>query len=346
MIGDVSQSFQALQSPDSPTQTDTSPRPRVTVITAAFNVDQYIEAAIDSVLAQTFRDFEYLVVDDGSTDQTAEEINRRTETDSRVRLIEVKHGGGAGARNVGIVQARGELIAFLDGDDRWHADFLESQIMLLESVSPNVAAVFARARVMSESGHVYMARWQRAGRYDFDDMLVQSCPPRVGSSLLIKKSAFESTGFFDTEVRSAVDLDMWLRIQRDSGMPYFWGSSAYLLDIRVRPGAISRDHRARFESLDILIGKYAPRLQRYPAGMAYVRAAVFAYRASEDGFAKRWSSLAMQAGLRTLLTDSYGWRLLGWKALGQSGRTLLRRCNRQVRAAIGRAIGEGGGLKR
>ena len=178
---------------------------------------------MDSVLAQTFQDFEYLVVDDGSTDQTVEEISRRAEADLRVRLIEVKHGGGARARNVGIEQARGELIAFLDGDDRWHADFLESQIMLLESLAPNVAAVFARARVMSESGRIYMARWQRAGRYDFDDMLVQSCPPRVGSSLLIKKNAFDSAGFFDTEVRSAQDLDMWLRIQRDSRMPLFLG---------------------------------------------------------------------------------------------------------------------------
>ena len=168
---------------------------------------------------------------------------------------------------------------------------------------------------MSESGRIYMARWQRAGRYDFDDMLVQSCPPRVGSSLLIRKTAFDSAGFFDTEVRSAQDLDMWLRIQRDSHMPFFWGNSAYLLDIRVRPGAISRDHRARFESLDALIGKYAERLQRYPREMAYVRAAVFAYRASEDGFAVRWASLGRQAGLRSLIKDSYGWRLLGLLAL-------------------------------
>jgi glycosyltransferase involved in cell wall biosynthesis len=318
----------------------------VTVITAAYNVEQYIGEAIDSVLAQTFRDFEYLVVNDGSTDRTVNEICQRAKIDSRIRLINVKHSGAANARNVGIAQSQGELISFLDGDDRWHPNFLENQLILLESADPAVAAVFGRSRVMSANGRIYAFRWQRAGRYDFDDMLIQSCPPRVGSSLLIKKSAFDSTGLFDPEIRSAQDLDMWLRIQRDSGMPYFWGNSAYLLDIRVRPGAIGRDHRGRFESLDGLIDKYAPRLERYPRGMAYVRAAVFAYRAGEDDFAQRWKLLAKQAGLRRLLTDSYGWRLLGWGVLGPIQRRMFRRCNLVVRFLIGRALGMTGGLGR
>jgi glycosyltransferase involved in cell wall biosynthesis len=321
-------------------------RPQVTVITPAYNVACYIGEAIDSVLNQTFRDFEYLVVDDGSTDRTVDEIRRRVETDSRVRLISMEHGGGARARNVGIVQAQGELVAFLDGDDRWHADFLENQLRLLESVAPGVAAVFGRSRIMSETGRIYTRRWQRAGRYDFDDMLVQSCPPRVGSSLLIKKSAFESAGLFNAEIKSAQDLDMWLRIQRYSDMPYFWGNSAYLLDVRVRTGAISRDYRTRFESLDALIGEYAPALQRYPRGMAYVRAAVYAYRAGEDAFAKRWTQLAKQEGVRRLLADTYGWRLLGWDVLGSAQRNALRRSNLMLRALIGRVIGEAGGVQR
>lgn len=320
--------------------------PRVTVITPAYNVEPYIGEAIDSVLGQTFHDLEYLVVDDGSTDGTVDEIRRRAEIDSRVRLIEVEHGGAPNARNVGILQARGEFIAFLDGDDRWHSNFLRSQLRLLESVGPDVAAVFGRTRVMSESGRIFFLRWQRAGRYDFDDMLVQSCPPRVGSSLLIKKSAFDSTGLFNPELRSAQDLDMWLRIQRDSGMPYFWGNSAYLLDTRIRPGSISRDVRIRFESLDTVISEYASRLRHHSKGMAYVRAAVFAYRAGDYDFAQRWAQLAKQAGLRRLLADSYGLRLLGWDALGPVQGNRLRRCSLLTRSVIGRAMGVADALKK
>jgi glycosyltransferase involved in cell wall biosynthesis len=312
--------------------------PRVTVITPAYNVEPYIAEAIDSVIAQTFRDFEYLVVDDGSTDGTVDEVYKRAEVDSRIRLIKLDHAGASNARNAAILQARGSFVAFLDGDDRWHTDFLESQLTLLESCDYEVAAVFGRSRVMSEGGHIYAFRWQREGRYDFDDMLVKSCPPRVGSSLLIKKTAFGSAGLFNPEIKSAQDLDMWLRIQRDSDMPYFWGNGAYLLDIRIRADAISRDHRKRFESLDVLISEYAPSLRRYPKGMAYVRAAVFAYRAGDDDFAQRWAQLAKKAGLRRLLSDSYGRRLLAWNALGPVHRKMLRRCSSLARSVAGRII--------
>lgn len=165
--------------------------PRITVITPAYNVGRYIGEAIDSVFAQSFPDFEYLIVDDGSTDNTADVIGQRVGTDPRLRHISTGHRGACHARNVAIAEARGEFIAFLDGDDRWHAGFLQEQLSLLESAGPEVAAVFARSRIMSESSRVYRVLWQRAGRYDFDDMLVFSCPPRTGSSLLIKKRAFE-----------------------------------------------------------------------------------------------------------------------------------------------------------
>jgi glycosyltransferase involved in cell wall biosynthesis len=313
-------------------------RPRVTVITPAYNVEPYIGEAIDSVTTQTFRDFEYLVVDDGSTDGTVNEIYARIQADSRVRLLELDHAGASNARNAGISQARGSFIAFLDGDDRWHANFLESQLTLVDSLENSVAAVFGRSRVMSDGGRVYAVRWQRVGRYDIDDMLVQSCPPRVGSSLLIKKAAFDAAGLFDSELKSAQDLEMWLRIQRDSGMPYFWGNGTYLIDIRVRPGAISRDYEKRFESLDKLINEYAPQLRRHPRGMAYVRAAVFAYRAGVDEFALRWTQLAMEAGINKLLADSYGRRLLAWNALGPAQRRMLRGSSTLARSLIGRVL--------
>lgn len=322
-----------------------SRRPLVTVITPAYNVEKYIGEAIDSVLRQTFTNFEYLVVDDGSTDRTADEARVRAATDCRLQLLPGEHGGAAVARNVGIARALGEYIAFLDGDDRWHRDFLEKQLALIQSVGPDVAAVFARSRVMSETGRIYAFRWQRSGRYDFDDMLVQSCPPRTGSSLLIRKRAFDIAGPF-TEHRTIQDLDTWLKLMHDSGMPYFWGGSAYLLDIRVRSGAISRDLRKRFEDLDVLISERQAQLRRYPAGMAYVRAAVFAFRSGADDFALRWARHAWQAGAWRLVRDSYGRRLVAWGLLRPAGRHALRRLDEAVRMLAGRAVGARGGLLR
>jgi len=320
--------------------------PLITVITPAYNVGPYIAEAVGSVLAQTFGDFEHLVVDDGSTDDTIPQIEACAAADDRVRLIRSDHGGATVARNIGLERARGEYIAFLDGDDRWSPDFLEDQLALLRSLDDDVAAVFCRARVMSESGRVYLLRWQRAGRYDFDDMLIDSCPPRVGSSLLIRKSAFDRAGLFDPELRSAQDLDMWLRIQRDSGMPYFWGNRAYLLDIRVRAGAISRDHGRRFAALDEIAATYAPDLARSPRAMAYVRPAVFAYRAGDEAYAERWAAEAKQAGAARLLRDGFGRRLILWSAATPKQRAAVGSVNARVRSLIGSAIGVAGGLKR
>jgi len=317
--------------------------PLVTVITPAYNVGPYIGEAVDSVLGQRFRDFEYIVVDDGSTDQTAEEVSKRS--DPRLTLVAAQHDGPANARNVGLERARGQFVAFLDGDDRWHPDFLGRQLASLQSAGPDVAAVFARSRVISQTGRLYAFRWQRAGRYDFDDMLIDSCPPRTGSSLLIKKSAIDAAGYF-RDKRTVSDLDMWLRIQRDSGMPYFLGSSAYLLDLRVRSGAMSRNYRQRFDNLGLLIDEHSACLRRRPVGMAYVRSAVFAFRVGDEVTAERWARLARTAGFSHLIRDSYGWRLIGWTVLPVRGRAALRASTAAIRALVGRVIKAPGGLLR
>ncbi len=320
------------------------PAPLVTVITPAYNVAPYIGEAVDSVLGQRFRNFEYLVVDDGSTDQTVEEVRKRT--DARLELVVTPHHGQGHARNAGLARARGQFVAFLDGDDRWHADFLDKQVAALQAAGSDVAAVFARSRVISETGRLYGLRWQRAGRYDFDDMLIDSCPPRNGSSLLIRKSAFDATDWFHDGDKTVCDLDMWLRIQRDSGMPYFLGVPAYLVDLRVRPGAMSRNLRLRFENLHRLIGEYSPDLRRNPVGMAYVRAAVFAFRAGEEDAALRWAGLAWEAGFGRLIRDSYGRRLIGWTILLARGRAALRSSDALIRAIVGRVIRAPNGLLR
>jgi glycosyltransferase involved in cell wall biosynthesis len=105
--------------------------PRVSVVLATYDRERLVARAIDSVLAQTFTDFELLLVDDGSRDGTAEMIRSRYGAEPRLRYLPKSNGGSASARNHGIEHARGELLAFLDSDDRWLPRFLASQVALL-----------------------------------------------------------------------------------------------------------------------------------------------------------------------------------------------------------------------
>src|SRR5436190_24381702 len=91
----------------------------VTVVTPAYNVARYIEAAVRSVLRQTYGNFEYIIVDDGSSDDTLAVAHRLARFDQRVKVLSVDHGGSSRARNIGIAAAHGEFISFLDADDAW-----------------------------------------------------------------------------------------------------------------------------------------------------------------------------------------------------------------------------------
>jgi Glycosyltransferases, probably involved in cell wall biogenesis len=124
---------------------------RVTVIIPCYNHGRFLTDAIDSVLRQTWPDLELIVVDDGSTDDTAAVVGRVT--DARVRLLRTAHRGVSAARNAGLEEARGELIAFLDADDIWEPTKLERQVALMDA-EPDVALVFTDLRRYSADGRV------------------------------------------------------------------------------------------------------------------------------------------------------------------------------------------------
>ncbi len=105
--------------------------PAVSVIMAAYNVEAYLTAAMSQCARQTFRDFELIVIDDGSTDQTYKLALENAAGDPRVRVLQKTNGGISSARNVGLQVATGDLIALLDSDDIWDPQFLQAQVDLL-----------------------------------------------------------------------------------------------------------------------------------------------------------------------------------------------------------------------
>lgn len=123
---------------------------RVSVIMPAYNLEDYIQESIASVLQQTYRDFELIVVDDGSTDRTADIVRACAANDARIRLVTEENGGVSVARNTGIAQARGAYVTFLDGDDLWNPECLARLVQRMEET--NGSFVYGRTEEFFEDG--------------------------------------------------------------------------------------------------------------------------------------------------------------------------------------------------
>ncbi|UFP96580.1 glycosyltransferase [Gloeobacter morelensis] len=185
--------------------------PKVSVVIPAFNALRYLPRTVDSALAQSFGDFEVLIVDDESTDGTADWV--RTIADRRVRLLEQKNQGAAAARNAGIRQARGEYIAFLDADDLWEPAKLERQVACLDA-RPEVGVVYTWVRVIDQDGEPTGSLYRPGdeGRIWPQLVRVNNIYP---SAAMVRRQCFERVGLFDLELRFAEDWEMWLRIAAD-----------------------------------------------------------------------------------------------------------------------------------
>lgn len=187
------------------------PEPRVTVFIPAFNVDRYISEAVESVLAQTYRDFELLVVDDGSTDRTLE-ILRTYSYDTRVRIVANSTNLGRPAtRNIGLDLARGEFIAFLDGDDVCLPERLQHQVDYLDA-NPGITGLGTWMTLIDEtsnsSGDIFYEEALDADQVACE-MLV-GCSIAQGS-MMVRQSAIASFRYNEA-FPVAQDYELWARM--------------------------------------------------------------------------------------------------------------------------------------
>ncbi len=183
--------------------------PKVTVIVPCYNHAHFLPDAIHSILGQTFVDWEAIIVDDGSTDNTQEVAAQFT--DPRIRYIYQENRGLSAARNTGLRNARGEFIALLDADDMWEPEFLEISVRMLET-NRNIAATYCGFRYMDSNGNMLPISVCRVVPPDrFRDELLKgswlsSC------SVVVRASVYQEVGLFDESLSACEDYDMWLRI--------------------------------------------------------------------------------------------------------------------------------------
>jgi glycosyltransferase involved in cell wall biosynthesis len=189
---------------------------KVSVIIPAYNQANYLAKAIQSVLDQTYTDFEILVVDDGSTDETADIANALT--DQRVRYIYQDNQGLSAARNTGIKHSAGKYLSYLDSDDQFLPEKLEILLNVLEE-NPRYGFAAGQAIPIDEDDNLIGEIFDVPLPEDGSQLLLGN-PLHVGS-VMVERSWQEKVGFFDEALRSYEDWDMWLRLAR-AGCPMTW----------------------------------------------------------------------------------------------------------------------------
>ncbi len=211
------------------------PSPKVSIIMPAYNTAHLIERALESVFAQSFRDFEMVIVNDGSPD-TVELEKVLAPYQDKIVYIKQQNKRAAGARNTGIRQAKGEFLAFLDSDDTWTPDHLESQMGQFE-LDPTLGLVYSNGILeVPGSARNFMEICPSTGPATFDALVVERCQIPV-STVVARKRALEKAGLFDETLARCDDYDMWLRTA-------FWGAKiGYSKKVQarfsgVRPGAL------------------------------------------------------------------------------------------------------------
>ncbi|MBW4513345.1 MAG: glycosyltransferase family 2 protein [Scytonematopsis contorta HA4267-MV1] len=223
---------------------------KVSIIIPAFNALKYLPETLDTVLSQTFRNFEVLIINDGSTDGIEDWFSKIT--DPRVKIISQSNQGLAAARNTGIANAKGEYIAFLDADDLWDANKLEKQVYALEN-NPEVGLVYTWVLYINDTGESTGRLLKHQAEGDVWKQLTQYNFVECGSVAMVRRYCLETVGKFDPSLGSVVeDWDMWLRIATKYD---FKAVKEPLVFYRQTSSSGSKNYAAMEKSLNLAIEK-------------------------------------------------------------------------------------------
>lgn len=186
-----------------------NPAPTVSVIIAAYNACRTLPETLESLLGQTLKDFEAIVVDDGSTDTTA--AIGAAIGDHRVRSISQPNAGVSAARNRGAADARGEFLSFLDSDDVWMPEKLACEVAALRA-NPDAGLAYSWTRFIDPYGKPLAGTVTATAEGWVRDQLLLGCFLSNGSSIMVRRDAFEAVGGYERTLRTAEDWDFYLRV--------------------------------------------------------------------------------------------------------------------------------------
>jgi glycosyltransferase involved in cell wall biosynthesis len=190
--------------------------PKISIIIPAYNSSLFLKRTVESVLAQTFTDWELLIIDDCSTDNTRELAAEFTKQDARIKLYQTlrNSGGPAAPKNLGFKMSQGELIAYLDHDDEWLPAKLTTQIDLFaNSPKKNLGLVSCGVDLIDDSGKCFGVFIPLKKENPFPEILLRN-PIHSNSSVLLKREVIEAVGGRDEAMKYSEDWDMWIRVAK------------------------------------------------------------------------------------------------------------------------------------
>lgn len=238
-------------------------KPYISVVIPMYNVEDYIRTSLESVLNQTFEEFEVICVDDGGSDKSVEIVSKYD--DPRIRIVSQKNRGLAGARNTGIHNARAAFVAFLDADDYWHPEKLEEHFKHL-CENPNIGVSYSQSRFIDDNGKLLsMGQYPKLKGVTRQHILCRN-PVGNGSAPVIRRLAlldvaFEQevdgeirSSFFNEKLRQSEDIEMWVRMALNTQWQ-FGGIGRELTFYRVNASGLSanldKQYRSWREAMDI-----------------------------------------------------------------------------------------------
>ena len=230
--------------------------PLVSIITPMFNAEDFIEETVKSVQSQSYGNWEMLVVDNCSTDSSRQIVNRYANSDNRIKLLVNGHNSGSPGqpRNIGIKNAKGKYISFLDADDLWMEDKLQKQIEYLEAHN-DVFMLYGRYKIL-KNGTILNnkikpdSRKMKAGRIFRDLFLSDNFVPCL---TVMFRNRYAENYLFDENPRSMEDFDLWLKISRSENVAF--------LD---EPLGVYRVHgRNTTSSIKVTLSKYLVLLKKW-----------------------------------------------------------------------------------
>jgi len=228
--------------------------PIISIVITTYNYAQYLPLAIESAIGQTYNSIEVIVVNDGSTDDTSEVISPYL-NNQKFKYIKQANAGQANAKNTGIKNANGQLIAFLDADDIWEKSKLEKQVKLFHNLKTGV--VFSRARYINKRGEglnynltmgYLTPRSGNVTKFLFYDNFIPF------SSSVVRRECFEKYGLFDETLEMAIDWDLWLRIS--TGHQFDFIDEPLLLYRIGHSGQMSKNIEKRYHCIDRVMNAF------------------------------------------------------------------------------------------
>ena len=282
--------------------------PAVTVVLPTFNRARTLARALESVLSQTFSDFELIIVDDRSTDDT-HEILRRYASHDKIRIITQLAPGCSAARNIGVSVSRGRYVAFQDSDDEWTTDMLEKAVAALDGSGPDVGVFYCDMLRIQKNGD--QSYWRSPDIQKGVLISEQSLDYQVAcigiQSAVIKRECFQEVGLFDERLPRFIDLELFIRL---SDRFEFIHCGEPLVRYYAGKG-ISTDTRSLVIARNYLMEKYNGRLtsnfQHVAGQQLQIRIAT-----QEDEIAAISGLLSEREGEIRRIKKSLGWRALSW----------------------------------